>query len=198
MESMREGQPVSGYGQTQHLLPSTRRLPAWDEVAITWDNTQTTMNQLLEHIDRIHSSIGVLSHGPDLEDVSGSLGNLYRRLCEAREYLVAIIAEPKSSEVYWVEIHPNNYHLSLQAAPLHVGELMERYLWNEKSSIILTSATLTTQGEFDYLRGRLNAAEADDLKVDSPFDYETPLCSTVNDIPEPSTPAAFSDPSRRP
>ncbi|HPO59892.1 MAG TPA: hypothetical protein PLV53_13690, partial [Anaerolineaceae bacterium] len=81
MESMREGQPVSGYGQTQHLLPSTRRLPAWDEVAITWDNTQTTMNQLLEHIDRIHSSIGVLQPepGPDLEDVSGSLGNLYRR-----------------------------------------------------------------------------------------------------------------------
>lgn len=194
MESMREGQPVSGYGQTQHLLPSTRRLPAWDEVAITWDNTQTTMNQLLEHIDRIHSSIGVLQPepGPDLEDVSGSLGTLYRRLCEAREYLVAIIAEPKSSEVYWVEIHPNNYHLSLQAAPLHVGELMERYLWNEKSSIILTSATLTTQGEFDYLRGRLNAAEADDLKVDSPFDYENAaLLYLVNDIPEPSDASRF-------
>jgi ATP-dependent DNA helicase DinG len=40
---------------------------------------------------------------------------------------------------------------------------MEKYLWNEKASVILTSATLTTNGGFDYLRSRLNAEEADEL-----------------------------------
>jgi DNA polymerase-3 subunit epsilon/ATP-dependent DNA helicase DinG len=50
----------------------------------------------------------------------------------------------------------------------------------------MTSATLTTAGEFDYLKGRLNADEADELAVGSPFDYESStLLYLVNDIPEP-------------
>ncbi len=57
----------------------------------------------------------------------------------------------------------------------------------KKASVILTSATLTTHGEFEYLRSRLNADEADELSVGSPFDYETAaLLYLVNDIPEPN------------
>ena len=64
---------------------------------------------------------------------------------------------------------------------------MEQYLWHEKASVILTSATLTANGEFDYLRSRLNADEADETIVGSPFDYETAaLLYLVNDIPEPA------------
>jgi ATP-dependent DNA helicase DinG len=64
---------------------------------------------------------------------------------------------------------------------------MQRYLWHEKSSVILTSATLTTAGEFDYLRGRLYAEDAYELSVGSPFDYESAaLLYIVNDIPEPN------------
>jgi DNA polymerase-3 subunit epsilon/ATP-dependent DNA helicase DinG len=64
---------------------------------------------------------------------------------------------------------------------------MQRYLWHEKSSVILTSATLTTTGEFDYLRGRLSAQDAYELSLGSPFDFETStLLYLINDIPEPS------------
>jgi DNA polymerase-3 subunit epsilon/ATP-dependent DNA helicase DinG len=64
---------------------------------------------------------------------------------------------------------------------------MQKYLWNDKSSVILTSATLTAAGEFNYLRGRLNADEAYELSVGSPFDYESSVLLFVgNDIPEPS------------
>jgi DNA polymerase-3 subunit epsilon/ATP-dependent DNA helicase DinG len=69
---------------------------------------------------------------------------------------------------------------------------MEKYLWHEKSSIILTSATLTANGEFDYLRNRLNADEADELIVGSPFDFENAAMLYVpNDIPEPSQTSAY-------
>jgi DNA polymerase-3 subunit epsilon/ATP-dependent DNA helicase DinG len=63
---------------------------------------------------------------------------------------------------------------------------MENYVWHEKSAAIVTSATLTTTGEFDYLRSRLNAQDANELALGSPFDYETStLLYLVNDIPEP-------------
>jgi len=64
---------------------------------------------------------------------------------------------------------------------------MQKYLWNENSSVIMTSATLTAAGEFDYLRGRLYAEDADELSLGSPFDYEnSALLYVSNDIPEPS------------
>jgi DNA polymerase-3 subunit epsilon/ATP-dependent DNA helicase DinG len=64
---------------------------------------------------------------------------------------------------------------------------MQKYLWHEKSSVIMTSATMTAAGEFDYLRGRLFAEEADELALGSPFDYESSaLLYVANDIPEPS------------
>jgi DNA polymerase-3 subunit epsilon/ATP-dependent DNA helicase DinG len=88
--------------------------------------------------------------------------------------------------VYWAEIPSSGRGLTLQAAPLHIGPLMEKYLWHEKQSIILTSATLTTAGEFDYLRGRLFAEDAYDLSLGSPFDYEnSTLLYIPNNIPEP-------------
>jgi len=53
--------------------------------------------------------------------------------------------------------------------------------------VIMTSATLTTAGEFDYLRGRLSAEDAYELALGSPFDYETAtMLYLVNDIPEPN------------
>jgi ATP-dependent DNA helicase DinG len=53
--------------------------------------------------------------------------------------------------------------------------------------VILTSATLSTAGEFTYLRGRLNADEAYELTVGSPFDFESSvLLFIANDIPEPA------------
>jgi ATP-dependent DNA helicase DinG len=53
-----------------------------------------------------------------------------------------------------------------------VWPLVEKYLWHEKRSVILTSATLTTHGEFQYLRNTLGADEADEMQLGSPYDYE--------------------------
>ncbi len=95
--------------------------------------------------------------------------------------------KPQEDQIYWAEVQTNGFQPSLHAAPLHIGPLMQRHLWHEKTSVILTSATLTAAGEFDYLRGRLSAEDADELALGSPFDYETAaLLYLANDIPEPN------------
>jgi DNA polymerase-3 subunit epsilon/ATP-dependent DNA helicase DinG len=51
---------------------------------------------------------------------------------------------------------------------------------------------LTTNNDFDYIRNRLNADEADELVLGSPFDYEnSTLLYLVNDIPEPTEANAY-------
>jgi len=87
-----------------------------------------------------------------------------------------------------VEVNPNNNRLALNAAPVRVGPLVEQYLWHEKRSVILTSATITTHGEFGYMRSVLSADEADELALGSPFDYQNAaLLYIANDISEPHT-----------
>ena len=80
----------------------------------------------------------------------GDLGNVYRRLAEAEANVSAMISDPSAEQIYWIEVQPNGNRVSLNAAPLRVGPLIEQYLWHEKTSVILTSATLTTHGEFPW------------------------------------------------
>ena len=57
----------------------------------------------------------------------------------------------------------------------------------KNARLILTSATLTTHGEFQYLRNTLGADEADEMQLGSPYDYESAaLLYIANDIPEPN------------
>ena len=189
MEEQREGQPLSGYGQQTRILPATRTLPAWSEVEISWDNTESLMQSTLSLLGDFIKLVGDAIEEPSeaIQDTLGSLTSLYLRLTETDNQLNALVNKPDAGYVYWAELLPNNFKLTLQAAPLHIGPLMEQYLWHEKECVILTSATLTTNGEFDYLRSRLNADEADEILLGSPFDYESStLLYLCNDMPEPS------------
>ncbi len=130
----------------------------------------------------------------DLIDAQGSLGNIIRRLTEIQINLNGLVSMPSSDRIYWVELNNTGTRLSLNAAPLMVGPLMQQHLWNQKNSVVVTSATLTTAGEFGYLRGRLDAADADELSVGSPFDYpNSALLYLVNDIPEPTQGSAYQN-----
>ena len=185
----REGQPQSNYSWQARVLPATRTLPGWDEVEITWDAAGETLNLLLTSLADVHKAASELySDGHEnLEDVIGDISNVYRRLSEAHANINGMISQPNEGQVYWIEVNPNGNKLSLNAAPLRVGPLIEKYLWHEKSSIIVTSATLTAHGEFQYLRNTLGADEADEMSLGSPFDYESStLLYIANDIPKPN------------
>lgn len=189
MEEQREGKPVSSYGQQERITPATRTQPIWSEVEVAWDTVHETFCLLLNLLAQMIRDVGAVEghQSEDLEDTQGSLATVNRRLMEADASLSGMVSDPKTGLIYWIETPPNNNLIALQIAPLHIGPLMEQYLWHEKESMILTSATLTTSGEFDYLRNRLNADEADELALGSPFDFESAaMLYLVNDIPEPA------------
>lgn len=185
----REGREMGMYSHQVRIIPATRSQPAWAEVELAWDDTQQCLLPLLEIIEKLAQGISEISASMAQEDeeLFSDLASLYRRFREFSDEVNALVFEPDQNRVYWVEIQPNGYRLSIHSSPLHIGPLVEKHLWHEKASIIMTSATLTTAGEFDYLRGRLNAEDADELVLGSPFDYESAtMLYLANDIAEPT------------
>lgn len=191
LEERREGRPVTGYGQQERIVQSTRTLPVWTNVEMCWEEVHETTGPLISLLNDLYKTAGEKAYAKgapeELEDAVSALGDAYRRLVEMDSQLQGLVSTPKPDLIYWAEIHPGNNHIALHAAPLHIGPLMERYIWREKTSVVLTSATLTAQDGFDYLRGRLNAEDGDEIQLGSPFDYKSAaLLYLVNDIPEPS------------
>jgi ATP-dependent DNA helicase DinG len=189
--SQRAGQPQSNYAWQSRILPATRKLAEWEEVEMMWGQTSETMRHLLKSLEELYKAAAdLLSDGnEEVEVPMGDLSNILRRMTEAHNNLTGLILDPSAATVYWIEVKPKDERLSLNAAPLHVGNLITEHIWNTKSAAVLTSATLTTHGEFNYLRNRLGAEMADELALGSPFDYESSTLLFVgNDMPEPNQP----------
>jgi ATP-dependent DNA helicase DinG len=185
----REGQPMSNYSWQLRIVPATRTLPGWDDVELTWSQTSETWNLLLKSLDEIYKALGeIYTEGHDsVEDVMGTLSSLIRRMTEAEAAASGMLHKPSYELIYWIEVNPHGERLSLNAAPLRVGPLVQKHLWHEKACVVMASATLTTHGEFQYLRNTLSADEVDTLFLGSPFDYESStLLYVANDMPEPN------------
>jgi DNA polymerase-3 subunit epsilon/ATP-dependent DNA helicase DinG len=184
----RNGAEIGDYGQQVRIVPATQHQPIWDDVEISWENTSDPLESLVRLLDNLMREIGdeSMSNLEDTEDTLGDLSGINRRLKETLEYINAMVFDLDQNVIYWIDQNGKYNNLSLNFAPLHIGPLMENYLWHTKDSVILTSATLTANNNFDYIRSRLNADEADELILGSPFDYEnSALLFLPTDMPEP-------------
>jgi ATP-dependent DNA helicase DinG len=188
MVQERDGGEIGDYGQQVRVVPATQHQPQWDNIEICWDDASQPMESLMRLLDSLLSDMGdeSLAGKDEMEDVTGDLSSAARRLKEIHEHISSLVFELDANTICWIEQDAKYNSLSLNFAPLHIGPLMESALWHTKDCVIVTSATLTANNNFDYLRARLNADEADELILGSPFDYEnSALLFLPMDMPEP-------------
>jgi len=93
--------------------------------------------------------------------------------------------------VYWLEIlnRRRGIKLSFFAAPVDIsGEFKKRVL-DEIRPVILTSATLSVNGSFEFVKKSLGiGGSADELILDSPFDYsKNVLLYLPGGLPDPAS-----------
>ena len=98
---------------------------------------------------------------------SVSAGSAY--LDEMHLTLEQFVERPRENTIYWVSFNAERGHVEINAAPLHVGALVQQHLWDAKESIIITSATLQTANSFDYIDDRLNAEIVEHAHVATPL-----------------------------
>ncbi len=189
--SVESGARSSTYDQRIRLTDGVRAQPAWSDVEIAGDNLSLRLARVDERLVHLFQALEDLE-SYDIQDYEGLLQDLIghrQRIQNLQEQLGAIVVQPSAKEIYWANVGAKDGKISLHAAPLHVGELVQKYLLAPKECVVLTSATLRTDARFEYIRERLNAWEAEELAVGSPFDYaHSTLLYLPTDIPEPHQP----------
>jgi ATP-dependent DNA helicase DinG len=81
------------------------------------------------------------------------------------------VAADEIDAVAWVERGEGEGRYELNAAPFSVAEFLRQTLFARTRSVVLTSATISTGGSFDFLRSSLGIEHAQELVAPSPFDY---------------------------
>jgi ATP-dependent DNA helicase DinG len=97
------------------------------------------------------------------------LTRIARRSFELRQGLAFLFESDEKNFVYWFE--RRNKGVFLTATPIDVSQILRGRLFEQFDTVILTSATLTVGGRFDYIRQRLGIDHAKDRALPPEFDY---------------------------
>ncbi len=152
---------------------------------------------LLENTDGWQENIENLGHGLEqLADKCAELavhGEVWNSFAERagllQQNLNHIAGTEQTGADYFIRWYERRERtVSLSATPVKIADELEKSLYGSVDSIIMTSATLTTGGDFKYVRERLGVNDsAKTLRLHSPFDYKG---RTLLYVPETGFPEA--------
>lgn len=125
----------------------------------------------------------------DLQVEQDRIESLTRRVEETRRALIHVLERCESAFVYGMELRGRDTVI-LTASPIDVSELLRRELFERLHACVLTSATLSVQGKFDFFLPRLGLDDAETMIVDQAFDHRRQAVLYLpRRMPEPRDPA---------
>ncbi|MFO7676312.1 MAG: ATP-dependent DNA helicase [bacterium] len=146
-------------------------------------------------LDRLGTALAEAAADLDDEDLAAELGGAGRRLAEAAADLEKFAEPAAGDSVRWLEGGPADATLNL--APLSVAAPLATEIYPRLRVAVLTSATLTVAGSFDFTARRLGLAGFTTLKLDSPFDHAAnSLLYVPERLPLPTEPAYVTNAAR--
>ena len=93
------------------------------------------------------------------------------RTAELRKDLDFLLRADDTGFVYYLDVRGRG--VFLRASPIDVSSIVADLLLDRMNGTVLTSATLTVDGSFEYVRSRLGIRRAQEIRLPSEFDYST-------------------------
>jgi len=120
-------------------------------------------------------------------DVQEQIDALARRADEIRSDVRFLMRADETEYVYFVEFRGRG--VFLRASPIDVSAIIRELLLDKMRATVLTSATLTVDGSFEYLKTRLGIRRTDEIRLRSEFDFERQaLLYLPPRMPDPRSP----------
>ncbi len=133
---------------------------------------EISATQLGDLYTALDGALGRLETTLDVvKEKTAEIENLVRRIRQVRFDLQFIVTGADKKFVYWTERRGRG--LFLRASPIDVSGLLDDKLFSAVETVVLTSATLSSAGNFAFIRERLGLDKAEDLIAESTFDYQT-------------------------
>lgn len=151
-------------------------------------------NSLKDEFENLIKNLKVLRPACQDEYKLNELDEYILRFNEFNYVIEEFLNQKKNEKgddyVYWVELssQKTESNVSLCSSPVDVSEYFRQNIFRKNNTSILTSATLTINSNFQYLKNRLGAEKLDSLKLESPFDFQNQvkiyiprnICSPLN------------------
>lgn len=157
-----------GEGSTLRLGAPGGPPELWEDEAVRerGEGLLEALARLVRELSELRARLGLAEGwGDRLEGRILDLQALERRVAQSAAGL-RLVLDPGAGQgrfVRWIEGQRSSrrevVNLVLAAAPLDPGPLLRETLFEGADTAILTSATLTVQGRFDFVRGRLGLGE---------------------------------------
>jgi ATP-dependent DNA helicase DinG len=129
-------------------------------------------------LERLRAALQVVKSAPT------ELEAMLRRVEQILFDLDFIVGADDELYVYWVERRGRG--VFLQATPIDASGILNDRLFSEVETVVLTSATLTSAGSFNFIRSRLGVDAAAELIAESNYDYrEQSLLYLPPKMPDP-------------
>lgn len=172
---------------------------------------ESTFDGMTESLDPFRQALGALcSRLRDLSDwlrglsgdmfvnqdeISNELGGCIENAQAVLEDLNDLVSAGDENSVYWLELPATEKSADtrLFSAPLDVSEMLNGGLYEGKSSIVFTSATLGIRGKLTYFLRRMGLESLPETRLQtlclgSPFDYgKQALVCTPRFMPSPKS-----------
>ena len=201
--SQRKGRNRDQGDQNQLLIkPDLRSAPAWAELRLAWENLDARLTQARNAVGSLRKFLDStrLQSTPDQSALSVEADSLADGLQELAGRLQSILNpedETAEENIHWLNLNPSQNTISLHSAPLDVSGILAEKLFAEKDCVVLTSATLSTGGNFEYLKRSVGfptfhsspgeGKRGSELLVGSPFEYERAAQALIpEDMPQPN------------
>ena len=161
-------------------LGTEQRRDAWSKVS-----EQTGVSPALEHLQE---SLESLFEPLDAASKRGKGLESCRRRCLSHiEVLEAFGDQRDEQYIHWFETYRTGFSLNL--TPQNVAKPFSNALAQLSCSWVFTSATLAVKGSFEHFESQLGIEDANELQVDSPFDYKkNAMLYLPSSMPEPQSP----------
>ncbi|HEY8715938.1 MAG TPA: ATP-dependent DNA helicase [Candidatus Acidoferrum sp.] len=92
-----------------------------------------------------------------------------RRSFDLRQEVAFLFESNEKNYVYWYE--RRNKGVFLTATPIDVSQILRQRLFEQFDTVVLTSATLTVGGRFEFIRQRLGIDHVKERTLPPEFDY---------------------------
>ena len=187
-----EGRRQDNFNERTQLLldHQVRGQQPWSNFSLEWENLEVRFTQAIQALSRVQRYLEstTLRGASDQPALVMEAANLQDTLDVLRNQLASILGPQDGSTVHWMAREQDSGDISLHAAPLDVGATLKETLFDHKECVVMTSATLSTDGNFGYFRRRSGFPDdSDELLVGSPFDYpKAALLLIPDDMPPPN------------